>query len=287
MIRVVKPTEPPAVLTTRGEPLRNELCAQMAQLEPPRLCFDRQVFGAPEVWSALRRAQHGKCCFCEAKLDHCSFSEVEHFRPARSVRQSRERRAYPRGYYWLAYDWSNLYLACTQCNRRHKRDLFPLEDDERRVRSHTDHWRLVEERPMLIDPGLEEPRAHIRFRRAYAAAVSVRGYETITALGLNRPALREERQRQREILIGLLTCVGLHLRRDEPEAAEPTEKLVRALELVGELTSDAGPFAAMCRATVSEMIPWRVLPTPLNAERTLALLRQDYAGGHRIRTPRQ
>lgn len=288
MIRIDKPQAAPPVLQERGRQLKTEACTLMDARDPPRMQFDRTVFGAPEVRATLRAAQHGKCCFCESKLDHCSFSDVEHFRPTGSVRQSPDHDGEAPGYYWLAYEWSNLYLACTQCNRHHKRDVFPLEHDDRRVRSHHDAWRIPEERPMFIDPGVEEPRAHIRFRRAYAAPVSIRGYDTIKGLGLNRPALREERQRQREVVIGLLTCVGLWIGDgQEPLAEAQRPKLVRALQIVGELASDGGPFAAMCRATLEEMIPWHSFALPLDAERTLAQLQHDAQRGHRVRTPSQ
>jgi hypothetical protein len=40
------------------------------------------------------------------------------------------------GYFWLAYVWANLFLACQLCNQSFKKNLFPLADPAKRARSH-------------------------------------------------------------------------------------------------------------------------------------------------------
>jgi uncharacterized protein (TIGR02646 family) len=96
--------------------------------------FDRALYGDPEVREALRRAQHGKCAFCEAKITHVMYGDVEHYRPKGGfMRGGSLQRP---GYYWLAYAWDNLVLACQLCNQRHKRNAFPLAGGSRRARSH-------------------------------------------------------------------------------------------------------------------------------------------------------
>ena len=122
MIRVRKPDPAPRILLERGAALTAELCARVEAGERPS--FEREVYGAAEVKEVLRAAQHDKCCFCEAKLGHAQFGDVEHFRPKASVQQSSVDPPTP-GYYWLAYAWQNLYLSCEICNRRHKQKLFP------------------------------------------------------------------------------------------------------------------------------------------------------------------
>ena len=37
------------------------------------------------------------------------------------------------GYFWLAYAWQNLFLACQLCNQRFKKNLFPLENPDERA----------------------------------------------------------------------------------------------------------------------------------------------------------
>ena len=130
MIRVHKPDESPRILRDSGVTLTAELCRLADSGEP--LSFDRDVYGAAEVKQALRAAQHDKCCFCESKLGHAQFGDVEHYRPKAGAHQSATDPP-ARGYYWLAYTWENLYLSCEVCNRRHKRSLFPLANPDRRV----------------------------------------------------------------------------------------------------------------------------------------------------------
>src|SRR5678816_2042760 len=150
MIRIRKPEQAPLFLRERGAMLTLDLCTSVEAGEPPR--FDRAVYGADEVKQALSSAQYDKCCFCECKLSHAQFGDVEHFRP--KARAQQDAAATPtNGYYWLAYVWENLYLSCEVCNRRHKRGLFPLLNPERRVVSHHRSTALAAGRPVFIDPG--------------------------------------------------------------------------------------------------------------------------------------
>jgi len=135
VIRIEKPSESPSVLRERGTGPTAELCRSIDAGEHAAVTFDRSIYGSPEVKEALREAQHDKCCFCESKITHVSPGDIEHFRPKAAVRQSPQTPLHRPGYYWLAYEWSNLYLACEQCNRRHKQNLFPLLHDSERARS--------------------------------------------------------------------------------------------------------------------------------------------------------
>ena len=109
MIRIRKPEQAPLLLRERGATLTVELCTRVDAGEQPS--FDRAVYGSDEVKRALSAAQYDKCCFCESKLGHAQFGDVEHFRP--KARAQQDAAAAPTsGYYWLAYVWDNLYLSC-------------------------------------------------------------------------------------------------------------------------------------------------------------------------------
>lgn len=137
------------------------------------------------------KMHYKKCCYCETKLNTPAYLHVEHFRPKAAVRQSRtENDEYP-GYYWLAYCWENLLLACFDCNTTHKGTLFPLEVPSQRARSHTDD--VTREREQFVNPSAEDPRNHIRFEGDLPVALTERGHLTIEGLCLRRSALREER----------------------------------------------------------------------------------------------
>lgn len=282
MIRIRKPGAPPLLLH-EGEALTSELCRLVDEGAPPRLEFHAEVYGAPQVKEALRRAQHGKCCFCESKVLHVSPGDVEHFRPKRAVRQAAREPLRRPGYYWLAYRWSNLLLSCAECNRRHKGNLFPLEDDLQRARSH--HDPPHRERPLFIDPSVDEPEEHIRFRResAIPRGGSRRGHATIEGLSLNRAPLRDRRSEKRELVLRLLDAVFSWLRSDQPDIRRA--RVVQTLQLVVDFATDSGEYAAMCRGILREAMHWRPLTLPADGEALLAQLERDAEQGKWLAVP--
>jgi uncharacterized protein (TIGR02646 family) len=137
-----------------------------------------------EVKTKLNESHHFKCCYCETKFNFTRDLEVEHFRPKRYSRQSPNSRIIPLVYFWLAYDWDNLLLSCAACNRDHKKNLFPLEDEANRASPRTRN--IENEEPIFINPSKEDPREHIRFvdEVPIPYASSTRGQITIEYLGL-------------------------------------------------------------------------------------------------------
>ncbi len=101
----------------------------------------------------LRELYHEKCAYCESELLISDYDTVEHYRPKNK-----------NGYFWLAYEWSNLLLACNICNNA-KGARFQLQAE------HFDHrsiavgelpylitdYRLRNEEPMLLNPEVDDP----------------------------------------------------------------------------------------------------------------------------------
>jgi len=191
VIRIDKGNSSPPILSDAGG--RGRLATQ-------RFCddfdrgivdfdFDSGIYGHDSVKQALIEAQRGKCCFCESTITHISYGDVEHFRPkAGFIQQDGDSFTKP-GYYWLAYEWSNLFLACQICNQRHKKNLFPLTRPANRARSHRDD--VSRERAVFVHPVDEDPERFITFREFAAIPKnrSTRGKRTIDALELNRQEL--------------------------------------------------------------------------------------------------
>lgn len=205
-----------------------------------KLEFDRKVYGSTAVKRGLVASHHGKCAFCESKVTHISAGDVEHYRPKAEVRQS-ATDPIERGYWWLAYTWSNLLFACEVCNRRHKARLFPLADPARRARTPDDD--LAAEAPLFVDPSLDDPGEHITFHGADPCARSERGSATIDALGLDREPLRERRMTRLEHLRFLRDVVALAVDNDALGAV--AERAHRHLRQAVAPTSE---YAAMARA---------------------------------------
>jgi uncharacterized protein (TIGR02646 family) len=204
--------------------------------------YDAGLYGHPLVRQALLAAQHGKCAFCESKIAHIAPGDVEHFRPKGGWRQRQGAPLQRPGYYWLAYEWTNLFLACALCNQRFKQNLFPLRRPARRARNHTQD--LKSEEPLLLDPGSDEPESHIAFRGAvpFAISRSPRGERTIEILGLRREALMERRRDRMNYFMALYELVRL----GGPEAAEAERHLQRMLR-------DDAEYAAMNRCILREV----------------------------------
>jgi uncharacterized protein (TIGR02646 family) len=200
------------------------------------LKYDAELYGHEYVREALLTAQHGKCAFCESKFGHIAPGDVEHFRPKSGWRQKQGEPLQRPGYYWLTYEWTNLFMACPLCNQRFKQNLFPLRRPARRARNHTQD--LQREEPLLLDPGSDDPEAHIAFRGAVPFAINgnLRGKTTIQILGLGREALLERRRERVDLLMTLSRLVKL----GGPEAAPAREHLQR-------MQRDDAEYASMSR----------------------------------------
>ncbi|CAA6812677.1 MAG: TIGR02646 family protein [uncultured Aureispira sp.] len=89
---------------------------------PNKKAISGDYYGATDVRDALADLYHNKCAYCESYDDEF---EVEHYRPKKGV-TGIPRVKHP-GYYWLAYEWTNLLPACHDCNKqRNKGNRFPI-----------------------------------------------------------------------------------------------------------------------------------------------------------------
>ena len=173
--------------------------------------FDAEVYGHDSVKSALIAMQHKKCAFCESKVLQVTPGDVEHFRPKAGYRQSDDDPLVQPGYYWLAYDWENLLLSCSECNRRHKKNLFPLANPAQRSGLHYRTTDIRLERTIFLDPTREDPTKVIEFNRHVPRPCprkAKRGKAIIAGLGLDRPALNEARNDHLRPLISLVELLN-------------------------------------------------------------------------------
>ena len=229
MIRIDKPPKPPDVLLSRGVKQTRKDEADYDK-DPDGFISGREkfplkgtIYGHKSVKNAQLNAQHGKCCYCEK----ISCGEIEHYRPKRAVRQSpKSTNLYP-GYYWLAYDWDNLLVSCTDCNRN-KSILFPLEDETTRARSHHDN--IQDEKPLFINPAKDEPREHICFCREEPVPVTELGRKTIECLRLRRHDLQAARGDWLTMLEKLRDLIVADENSDNPNVLDQNKKAKKYLE---------------------------------------------------------
>lgn len=237
MIAIDKPNEEPERLQSAGVQERRNLEDAYEDDDTDfenflsERGFDRTIFSHDSVRTRLLHCQHEKCCYCEKGREHVH--EVEHFRPKTAVQQDRgEPRERP-GYYWLAYEWSNLLMACRHCNGR-KGPIFPLRNPENRARSHQD--RIEDEIPFLIRPDQEDPTEHLSFREHVVVGETDRGQKSIKLIGLNREKLKRDRRERYEALEVLHDLSQLDL----PESENAKQKLDRATAPDAEFSAMAG-----------------------------------------------
>lgn len=155
--------------------------------------IDKDIYGHEDVKSALIDLQKKCCCFCESRITHISSGDVEHFRPKNGYSQDQNDLFHKPGYFWLAYDWSNLFLSCEQCNRRFKKNFFPLKNPANRFNPQK-KLDISNEEPLFIDPSKVDPAEHIRFIGPNITHITQEGYATIKELRLDRDDLTEMRR---------------------------------------------------------------------------------------------
>lgn len=133
--------------------------------EPQRLVDERDslrdeyrntkndVWNQDYIKEALLEMSHGKCIFCECRIDEESkYLEVEHFHP---------KSLYPEE----VVDWENLLPICKRCNVR--------------KRSHD-----TKAHP-IINPTVHDPRKHLRIKNYRFKGKDQLGTDTIQVLTLN------------------------------------------------------------------------------------------------------
>ena len=158
------------------------------------------------VRGAFSRHSFDKCWYIECKNPGAD-DDIDHFRPKASVK---EDPSHP-GYYWLAFDWTNLRLSCHHANRPRrnptvgqtggKSDHFPLIHPATRARTPSDD--ISREEPALIDPTNRDDVALLSFQPSGDAVLSPsysgkHPYEerfrlSNLYLNLNLPKFRDER----------------------------------------------------------------------------------------------
>jgi len=171
-------------------------------------------------------AANNKCAYCETKIGGVDQpGDVEHFRPKGriidesgkpvTIKDDKGNDIPHPGYYWLAYDWRNLLIACKTCNS-------PMRDEEAGItRGKWDRFPLMpgtafratkpgdeaKEIAAFLHPVFEDPEKHF----AFDEKTGLLGCKTQQAeicekwLYLNREGLRELRVDTYESVMGRTT----------------------------------------------------------------------------------
>ncbi len=253
MIRIVKPAAP-SVLITKGQVAAQGHCdsydthADYRQGTISFVFFDT-IYAHDDVKAALRTAQQDKCAFCESKVSHIAYGDIEHFRPKGGYRQRESDELEQPGYYWLAYDWTNLFFSCQLCNQRFKKNLFPLRNPNHRARSHRDD--VSREKPLLLDPARDSPKKHLTYTDEMVRALDQRGTVTIEVLGLNRPELVEQRLERLRMLKLVKDCRRSIEQKPRPHSTQDRETIAKCNRALKDAILAEAEYAAMARTFLS------------------------------------
>lgn len=230
-----------------------ELSQQVARSEKPTVSdlYKRKSIKL-EYFFAAGPPFYGKCAYCEVPIRDYQHGDVEHFRPKAGISDENGQTVYlldeegqtlvdadgkpveHPGYYWLAYEWTNLLPSCVKCNQTDVRQ-------ETRVGKHTrfpvkgrhaqQPAEVAQEEPLLINPLSDkeddDPKYHLLVdtKTGLMAHRTARGKACIDILGLNlRDQLIDDRRkacREAELLWTRL--------RHDPAASAETLKEIAAI----------------------------------------------------------
>lgn len=210
---------------------------------------------------------YGKCVYCETLISRTSEGDIEHFRPHGAasdenwdpvtITDDRGQTVPHPGYYWLAYNWTNLVPACQTCNRAGKigdRRIgksirFPVA----KAHISSPDGDLATEEPLLINPASgnpeDDPEKHLGIDTdsGLLEPLSDRGRTCIDIFGLNiRDTLLTGRKNTCQILRSLLSQL----------ADKDTARRQEAVEEIKRIVSGQNPtaHAIAARAVMKE---WR------------------------------
>jgi uncharacterized protein (TIGR02646 family) len=188
MIRIQRPPAPDFFESDR---LRATIAECAEHFEKDYEKREQETYRCPPLWmhpdlkSAVIETFHGKCCYCEQSILATQPVTIEHFRPKTNA-MGLDRTLDPDHYWWLAYKWENLYMACQLCNSR-KASRFPVEG-KRAGRNDL----LSSESAILLDPCSDDPDEWFAFESSGIIRPRIPGWRaevTIDLLSLNRPEL--------------------------------------------------------------------------------------------------
>jgi len=162
--------------------------------------FSNYFYAAESVKITLNAIYHKKCAYCESNIDAGASLEVEHFRPKNKVQETEHT-----GYYWLAYEWSNLLLACEKCNgKSHKSNKFPIEGvrveqpifENGNLITHIESDYFLAEKALLLNPEIDDVEKLFIFKPdGTIKGLNNRAEKSIEIYGLDRESLKIARKK--------------------------------------------------------------------------------------------
>lgn len=211
----------PDVLKKDSSTLQKELDAAIAHYANPennKKAYKFRLYSNADVKDKLIKMSHGKCAYCESDILANYVGDIEHFRPKGEIEELKATGNSKPGYYWLAADWNNLLFSCRNCNQKSKQQTasndelnsmgkmnqFPLFDESKRVRSHTEDIQQEETVRLLLNPCIEDPEEYFTYDidsgvikpKKDAVFLKQRALSSIAVFALQRVPLVHKRKKR-------------------------------------------------------------------------------------------
>jgi hypothetical protein len=211
VITIDRGAEPDELVRARSQQLASALISGRPD--------DFQGYNLDSVRKQLAAQQGYGCAYCESDIEGASYP-IEHLRPKavaedvnwiqlgplpqagtffqwfdQNLEEATKNGWLPDRdrYWWLAWTWENLFLACPTCNNFFKKNRFPLRNGSSKLGSAQLDQPPGNEDILLIDPSQTDPLDHISFAPSRsdrtgwgAVARTDQGHWTIAVLGLNK-----------------------------------------------------------------------------------------------------
>lgn len=216
----------------------------VAQRRRKKFQFDDSLLNCPAVVDELFEVFEGLCGVCGAALSKDDV-RVHRWRPAQGA-ISISGDTSQEHYYWLAYEWSNLYPLCNHCSEA-KGHKFPVTGARARVGAKGAD--LLDEMPLLLDPCLDDAEQVLIYQQnGQVTARDERGWTTISVFALNRSDLVEKRR----IVVEKAAVLSRKIMR-----AIDREDLPFLLSMIRQAYATNEPFAAVTRQFVNQGVQVR------------------------------
>ena len=159
MIKLTKAAKPQILVNNAAKWTAKYIACLNANQKPSDAIAHR--YNHSDIKNALETETYGKCAYCESKIKHIEFGDIEHILP-------KKKNARPD----LYVEWNNLTLSCEVCNRTNKKDYYDPQMP-------------------LVNPYIDEPDDFFIFLGTLISPRSnnPRGFVTESTLDLNRSDL--------------------------------------------------------------------------------------------------
>ncbi|HBY7913549.1 HNH endonuclease [Acinetobacter baumannii] len=262
MIKIKKDLEniPPSLVSNTAKLSKQEqkktktTSKRRMEIIRSRNYIDKQLYNdrykTKDIRTALMKIYHNKCAYCESNEE---LLHIEHYRPKKPY------------YYWLAYSWDNLLVACHFCNIN-KNNIFHIENSFRasfkpsikNILSINTLSFLYDkfENPKTINVENFDPYPYLEyFNNGKIRSNHPRVRHTINICDLNRVKLKDKRRRiiddfRKEVIIA-------HREKDKVKRQAKLEQVIESF--FSKTEEPERSFLALRRYLIDKKIIYKII----------------------------